>query len=96
MHARTLGASCFDIIKLATMDYHVGMDRGETPSKELIQDCGYGRIKASVEDVVVCYNDIILVHHKVRKLWYNSYAHTMGPQVDKTLNKSLAIFPKMD
>ncbi len=45
---------------------------------------------------MVCYNNIILVHHKVRKLWYNSYVHTMGPQVDIILCKSLAIFPKLD
>jgi hypothetical protein len=64
------------------------MDGVKTLSKELIQDCGYGRIDAPVEDVVVCYNDIILVHHKVSKLWYNSYVHTMGPQVDKILRKS--------
>jgi hypothetical protein len=26
MHARTLGASCFDVIRLATKDHHGGMD----------------------------------------------------------------------
>ncbi len=72
------------------------MDGDKTLSKELIQDCGYGHIKASVEDAVVCYNDIILVYHKVRKLWYNNYAHTMGSQVDKILGKSLVIFLKLD
>jgi hypothetical protein len=96
MHARTLGASRFDIIKLATKEYHISMDGVKTLSKELIQDCGYGRIKASVEDIVVCHNSIILVHHKVHELWYNSYVHTMGPQVDKILSKSLVIFPKLD
>ena len=96
MHAQTLGTSCFKAIKLATKEYYVSIDGVETLSKELIHDCGYGHIKASVEDVVVCYNDIILVHHKVRKLWYNNCAHTLGPQVDKILGKSLPIFPKLD
>jgi hypothetical protein len=95
MHAQTLGASRFDIIKLATKEYHVSMDSVSTLSKELIQQCGYGTIKATVEDVVVCFNDIIMVHHRVRKLWYNSYAHTMGPQVNKILSKSLSVFPKL-
>ncbi len=95
MHARTLGASCFDIIKLATKEYHVSMDGVVTLSKELIQECGYGTIKASVEDVVVCYNNIIMVHHRVHELWYNSHAHTMGPQVDKILSKLLTVFPKL-
>jgi hypothetical protein len=31
----------------------------------------------------------------MRKLWYNSFAHTMGPQVDKILSKSLSVFPKL-
>jgi hypothetical protein len=78
MHAQTLGASRFNIIKLATKEYHVGMDGILTLSKKLIQECGYGTIKATVEDIVVCFNDIIMVHHRVRELWYNSFAHTMG------------------
>jgi hypothetical protein len=44
---------------------------------------------------VVCYNNIIMVHHRVRELWYNSHTHTMGPQVDKTLSKLLTVFPKL-
>jgi hypothetical protein len=43
----------------------------------------------------VCYNDIILVHHKVQELWYNTYTHTSGPQVGKILHKSLLVFPKL-
>jgi hypothetical protein len=95
MHARTLGASRFDIIKLATKEYHVSMDGVSTLSEKLIQECGYRTVKATVEDVVVCFNDIIMVHHRMRKLWYNSFAHTMGPQVDKILSKSLSVFPKL-
>jgi hypothetical protein len=52
-------------------------------------------IKASVEDVVVCYNNFIIVHHRVRELWYNSHAHTMGLQINKILSKSLTVFPKL-
>ena len=94
-HARALGASRFDVIRLATEDYHIGMDGCDTLTEEILQDCGYSHIKASIEDVVVCYNDIILVHNKVRELWYNAYAHTSGPQVDKILHKSLSVFPKL-
>ena len=88
IHARTLGASRFDLMRLATEEYHVGMDGCDSLTEDILQECGYAHIKASVDDVVVCYNDIILVHHKVRELWYNSYAHTSGPQVDKILHKS--------
>ena len=95
IHARTLGASRFDVVHLATEEYHVGMDGCILLTEDVLQDCGYSHIKASVEDVVVCYNDIILVHNKVRELWYNAYAHTSGPQVDKILHKSLSVFPKL-
>jgi hypothetical protein len=93
MHARTLGASCFDIIQLATKDYHGGMDGVVNLTEEDIRACGYGQVKAIAEDVVVCYNDIILAHRKVSELWHNGYAHTFGPQVDKILQKSLSVFP---
>jgi hypothetical protein len=95
MHARTLGASRFDAIRLATEEYHGGMDGRDYLTEDDVKDSGYARIKASIEDVLICYNDIILVHQKVRELWYNAYAHTSGPQVDKILQKSLAVFPKL-
>jgi hypothetical protein len=95
IHACLLGASCFDVIRLVTGDYHISMDGCEALTEEILQDCGYSHIKASVEDVVVCFNDIILVHNKVQELWYNAYAHTLGPQVDKILHKSLSVFPKL-
>ena len=82
-------------MRLATEAYHVGMDGCAILAEDVLQDCGYAHIKASVEDVVVCYNDIIMVHNKVRELWYNAYAHTLGPQVDKILHKSILVFPKL-
>ena len=95
IHARSMGASRFDIIRLATPEYHIDMDGNDTLTEDILQDCGYSTIKATVDDVMVCYNDIILVHHKVMELWYNAYAHTSGPQVDKVLQKSLSVFPKL-
>ncbi len=96
MHARTLGASRFDVIRLVTKEYHVGMDGIATLTEADIQDCKYGQVKATAEDAVVCYNDIILAHRKVCELWFNGYAHTSGPQVDKTLQKSLSVFPRLE
>jgi len=95
IHARSLGASRFDVIRLVTPEYHVDMDGSDTLTEDILQDCGYSQIKANVDDVMACYNDIILVHHKVMELWYNAYAHTSGPQVDKILHKSLSVFPKL-
>jgi hypothetical protein len=50
---------------------------------------------ASVEDMVMCYSNIMLVHHKIWELWYNHYAYTSRPQVDKILQKSLTVLPKL-
>ncbi len=96
MHARTLGASRFDVMKLASAEYHYGMDGVDDLNEKFIQDCGYGIVKATVEDVVVCFNDIIMVHRKVRDLWHNNYAHTLGPQVSTILTKHIKVFPKLD
>jgi len=71
IHARSMGASRFDVIRLATPEYHIGMDGTDNLTEDTLQDCGYSTIKATVDDVMVCYNDIILVHHKVMELWYN-------------------------
>ena len=96
MHARTLGASRFDVMKLASEGYHSGMDRVDILTERFIQDCGYGIVKATMEDIVVCFNNIIMVHRKVRDLWHNNYAHTMGPQVSTILSKHIKVFPKLD
>jgi hypothetical protein len=95
IQARSLGASRFDVFCLVNNDYHIGMDGCDTLTEEVLQDCGYAHIKASIKDVVVCFNDIILVHNKVRELWYKAYTHTSGPQVDKILHKSILVFPKL-
>jgi hypothetical protein len=49
-----------------------------------------------VDDVIVCYNDIILAHQKIIELWYNSYAQTSGPQIDRIIQKSLSVFPRLE
>jgi hypothetical protein len=67
-HARTLGASRFDVIRLASADYHVGMEGLATLTENDIRAGGYGEVKATAEDVVVCYNNIILAHRKVTEL----------------------------
>ena len=72
MHARTLGASRFDVMTLASKGYHSGMDGVDDLTERFIHDCGYGIVKATVEDVVVCFNDIIMVHRKVQDLWHNN------------------------
>jgi hypothetical protein len=95
-HARTLGASRFDVICLASTKYHVGMEGLATLTEDDICASGYAEITATAEDTVICYNDIILAHRKVTELWHNGYANSYGPQVDKILQKSLLVFPKLE
>jgi hypothetical protein len=45
MHACTLGASCFDVIRLATKDHHGGMDGVVNLTEEAIRACRYGQVK---------------------------------------------------
>jgi hypothetical protein len=71
------------------------MDGCESLTDDILRECGYAQIKACAEDVVVCFNDIIMVHHKIKELWFNSFAHTSGPQIDKILHKSISVFPKL-
>jgi hypothetical protein len=82
MQAQSLGASRFDISRLACPAYHGGNDGTPTLTEDFIRECGFTCIKASADDIVVCYNDIIYVHQKVRELWFNKASNTLGPQVD--------------
>jgi hypothetical protein len=41
MQARTLGTSHFDYIKLATAEYHVGMNGMTSLPDEVINQCGF-------------------------------------------------------
>jgi hypothetical protein len=92
--AWSLGASRFDATHLACSAYHVNKDGVATLTEDIIHR-GFTRIKASADNVVVCYNDIKWVHQKVQGLWYNSSSHTFGPQVDRILQKSLPVFPHL-
>ncbi len=64
-HARTLGASRFDVIRLASTKYHVGMEGLATLTEDDIRASGYAEVTATAEDTVICYKDIILAHRKV-------------------------------
>ncbi len=72
------------------------MDGAVNLTEEDIRACGYGQVKATAENVVVCYKDIILAHCKVSELWHNGYPHTFGPQVDMILQKSLSVFSRLE
>jgi hypothetical protein len=68
MRTRSLGASCFDVIRLACSEYHIGMDGVTTLTEGILEAREFSQVTANVEDVMVCYSDIILAHRKVTEL----------------------------
>jgi hypothetical protein len=85
--ARKLGR--FNIIKLATTDYHIGTLGVAVLSHSILLKCGYSNIASS--DVVTCHTNIIAVHRQVRELWYNTTLHTCGPQINRIITKLLKL-----
>jgi hypothetical protein len=94
--ARTLGVSRFDVIKLACSKYHIGRDGVTILTNDILEARCFAQVTATLEDVMMCYNHIILAHRKIIELWYNAYAHTSGPQVDKIIQKLLSVFPCLE
>ena len=72
------------------------MDGVTVLTDDLLAARGFAQVTANVEDVMVCYNDIILAHRKIVEIWYNAFSHTSGPQVDKIIQKSLSVFPHLE
>jgi hypothetical protein len=72
------------------------MDGVPTLTDDILAARGFALSSANVDDVMVCYNDIILAHQKIMELWYNGYAHTSGPQIDRIIQKSLSVFPRLE
>jgi hypothetical protein len=74
----------------------MGMDGVPLLTEDMLEARGFSQVTGNVEDVVMCYNDIVLGHKKISELWYNSYGHTSGPQVDKIIQKLLSVFPRLE
>ena len=64
--ARDLKISRYDIASLATANYHGKEDGVQMMTEQYIHDCGCTSLSPeSPEDVLICYRDIIMLHHKV-------------------------------
>jgi hypothetical protein len=82
--------SRYDIVNLATPRYH-GNDKGVMVlSEKFICNCGYNSFSPeSMEEVLFCYNDIMMVHQKVIAGWVNSCSGQSSPSVKYILEKAL-------
>ena len=60
LRARHLGASRYDVLKLACSEYHMGMDGVPLLMEDILDVRGFSQVTGNIDDVVMCYNDIIL------------------------------------
>ncbi len=92
--ARERKTSRYDIANLATTRYH-GDEAGVLVlTEKFICNCGYNSFSLeSTEEVLFCYNDIMMVHQKVVAGWVNSCSGRSGPSVEYILEKVLTNFP---
>jgi hypothetical protein len=56
--------------------------------------CGFNMILT--DNVITCFNDIILARRQIQDMWHNLVANTYGPQVDSILLKSFKLFPILE
>ncbi len=63
-------------------------------TEKIIHNCGYKSIHADhLEDILLCFNKIILIHRIVVQGWRNPWTQFCGPMVEYILEKALPIFP---
>jgi hypothetical protein len=89
--------SLCNIVGLASDAYHGGPYGVQTLLERFIHNCGYASFSntLSAKDVIVCYNEIQQIHRKVLQLWENPQSYSMGPSVERILEKGLPVFPKL-
>jgi hypothetical protein len=61
-----------------------------------IHACGYQSFLPEIEDdFLPCYGTIQLLHKKVRMAWHNPRTLQSGPLVERSLEKGMTVFPKL-
>jgi hypothetical protein len=92
-----LKLSCYDIALLATANYHGKEDCVQMLMEQFIHDCGYtSLLPESLKDVLICYQDIIVVHRKkVISSWVNYRTGQSGPSVEYVLEKVMCISQRL-
>jgi hypothetical protein len=94
--ARTKKMNCFDAASLADKYYHIALDGVEVLTEATISKCGYRSIHANYPDnVLLCFKEIINIHHIVVQTWMNTRTYFSGPVVEYILKKALPVFPRL-
>ncbi len=68
----------------------------ELLKEKIIHNCGYKSIHVDhPEDILLCFNEIILIHKTVVQGWRNPWTQFCGPVVEYILEKALPVFPRL-
>jgi hypothetical protein len=93
VHVRRI-KSHFDLAGLAHADYHVDEDGVEVLTKRIISNCGYKSIHVDhPDDILLCYNEIILLHKVVVQGWRNPWMQFCGPLWNTPLRRRFQSSP---
>jgi hypothetical protein len=81
---------------LASAEYHIDEDSVDVLTEKIIHNCGYKSIHADhPDDILLCFNEIILIHKVVVQGWHNPWMQFCGPVVEYILEKALLVFPHL-
>ncbi len=95
-YARKQNKSRFDLAGLASAKYHIDEDGVDVLTERIIHNCGYKSIHADhPDDILLCFNEIILIHKVVVQGWRNPWMQFCGPVVEYILEKVLPVFPRL-
>ena len=94
--ARDRKTNCFDLAGLANAGYHVGDDGVDVLNEMIISNCGYQSFHVDhLEDVLLCFQEIINLHRVVVQTWTNTRTHFSRPVMEYILKKALPVFPRL-
>ncbi len=81
---------------LTDSGYHIDDFGVESLTETIISKCGYQLFHVNhPEYVLLCFQEIINIHHVVVQIWTNTRTHFSGPVVEYILEKALPVFPRL-
>jgi hypothetical protein len=84
----------FDSAGLAKLGYHIGDVGVDSLTEAIISKCSYQSFHVDhLEDVLLCFQEIVNIHRVVVQTWTNTRTHFSGPVVEYILKKALPVFP---
>ncbi len=95
-HAWNMKTNCFDLAGLANTGYHIGDFGVDILNEMIISKCGYQSFYVDhPEDVLLCFQEIVNIHHVVVQSWTNTRTHFSSPVVEYILEKALPVLPHL-